>query len=239
MKFATFRVTVSVPGDLDKECESKLVTYFKKKARYAYVVIEHGANVKRHMHAAVCMKEAMEGNNLIGYMWKIVHEYHPSAIRKVAMNKHVMVDHQWYDDYLKKESGVEVLFNNYDRDAIDDYFPTEEEQEALMAHVTEGTTDKPVDAYYSRMEERWIAKFPDDSSWESSVRFLKDAMFVSRTERCISDTRRFNQVAWTLFCYRNKRVELDEVDKEYVRTQAGPEALNFRCHAGNYLTRYS
>lgn len=237
MKFVTFRVTVSVPGDLSKECETKIVSYFKKKALYAYVVIEYGASVKRHLHAAVCMKEPMEGNNLIGYMWKIVKEHHPSANRKYAMNKHVMVDNAWYNDYLKKEVGVEVIYDNYDKDAIEEHFPTEEEQEALMAHVTEGTTDKPVDGYYSRMEEKWIAFSPDDHSWESAIRFLQDAMFVTRTERVISDTRRFNQVAWSLFCYRTKRVSLDEVHRQYMYNQIGGLGDTVRAN-GVYLSSY-
>lgn len=239
MKFKTFRFTVSVPGDLDRECESKIVSYIQKKSKHAYVVAEYGANIKRHLHAAVCWGVESEGDAIAGYMWKIVKEYHPNAIRKVAVNKHVMVDHQWYDQYLLKEEAKEVLLDTYDKDEVDEHFPTEEQQEALMEHVTEGTNDKPVDGYFSRMEEKWIAHSPDDSSWESSVRFLKHSMFVSRTERCIADTRRFNQVAWTLFCYRNKRVELDDVDKSYVRDQAGQEALGFRCHAGNYLSRYT
>lgn len=221
MKLQSFRVTVSVKGDLSKEAETKILTYLRKKTLYAFVVAEHGGSAKRHLHAAVVMKEAMEGNDLVGYIWKLVQPVHPDSIRKYAVKKNAMVNHDWYDEYLRKETGVEVLYDKYDRDAVAGFFPTDAEQQLLMDHVVADTNDKPADPYFDRLEKEWTEYDPHESDYESAARFLNYIMFVARTERCISDTRRFNQIAWTLYKYRNKRLDVDVDTKNYGNQMTG------------------
>lgn len=209
MKLNTFRLTISVPGDLDDEVVKRVVSYCEKKCHYAYVVVEHGANVRRHLHAAVCLKVPMEGNNLLGYMWKIVQAHHPDALRRRAVNKHVMYDHAWYDEYLRKESDVEVHYAKYDKDGVAAYFPSEEAQTELMSVVEGAEPARIADKYYDRLEREWIEYSPDGSTFRNAVEFLNHIMFVARTERCIADTRRFSQVAYCLFRYRNKIANAD------------------------------
>ena len=227
MKFCTFRITISVPGDLDTECSDRIVNWCRKQCRHAYVVCEQGASAKRHLHAAICLKTPAEGNNVIGYLWKIVQDHHPKAIRKFAMNKHVMYDHSWYDEYLRKEDHCEVLYAKYDRDEVTSYFPADAEQEILRTHVLEGTNDKPADPYMDRLEREWIEYDPHDAEYESAGRFLNYIMFVARTERCISDNRRFNQVAWTLYKYRNRRLQVDADFVNYGQTMTGQYNARF------------
>ena len=221
MKVSALRITVSVPGDLSEVCSRAIVQWAQKKCLYAHIVCETGANAKRHLHAAVVLKVPAEGNNVVGYLWKIVQQYHPTAIRRVAMNKHVMYDHAWYDEYLTKEKHVEVLYSQYDRQEVSRHFPTIAQQEELMSHVLEGTTDKPADPYMERLEREWIEYEPNDSEYTDACRFLNYIMFVARTERCISDDRRFNQVAWTLYKYRNKRLEVDAESINYGNRMTG------------------
>lgn len=215
MKVLTLRITISTKDHIKDGAVNRIKQWALKKCKHAYIVVEPSPTGRRHLHAAVCLKAPAEGNDVVGYLWKIVKEYHPDAVRKVAMNKHVMYDHKWYDEYLRKEGSVEVVLDSYNKDEVARCFPTAEEQQQLMDHVVEATTDAPKDPYYDQLCRDWTEYDEDDTSYESAVKYLKYAMFAARTIRVISDQRRVCQTAWALWHYRNRRIEVDAGDKAY------------------------
>lgn len=209
MKLHTFRVTISVPTDVSDSTVQAVKTYVAKKCHYAYIVCERGTTGKRHLHALVCLKSPMEGNDLIGNFWKhYVQPFHSDAIRKHAMNIHVQYDHTWYDEYLNKEQQKEVIWDDYDRDEVAKFFPTDEEQERLMQAVVTGRSDNGVgDPYIDRLVNQWTEYDPSGSDYEDAGRYINYRMYVARDITCIRDVRRLSQLCWTMYCYRNKRVD--------------------------------
>lgn len=214
MKLRTFRITLSPKESIDHNCEVAIINYIQKKASFYHVVAEYGTSGKRHLHAAVCWKVPSEANDITGYMWDIVKKYHPTSLRKVAVNKHAMVDHAWYDSYLVKEKDVVVLATKYDRDRVAECFPSESEQEALMNHVVEGTTEKVADPRMARLCKEWTDYAPNASTYEDAGRFLNYIMYAAKTEPVILDHRRVCQLGWSLYKYRNSIID---VEAEYVR----------------------
>lgn len=217
MKLSTFRITVSVPDHLCDTAISRIATWVSKKCVYYHVVTEHGTSGKKHLHAAIVLKTPAEGNNVLGYWWKIVQEFHPTAIRRYAMDKKVMYDHVWYDDYLRKEDAVVVVASKYTRDEVAKYFPSETEQESLMNHVVEGTSDDDKDKYFGALERTWIEYNPnvEEVTFLNAVSFLKYRMNVERTMNVISDPRRLNQTAWALYQYRARIITPDVINTRY------------------------
>lgn len=215
MKLSAFRITISTKDDVKDAVVNRVKAWALKKCLYGYIVVEHAPGGRKHLHAAVCLRTPAEGNDVIGYLWTIVREYHPDAIRRVAMNKHVMYDHGWYDEYLKKDQNVQVIWDNYPKDEVAKFFPTEQEQEQLMSRVVESSTDAPKDPRYARLCREWTEYEPVDVSYEAAVRFLKYVMFAAKTETVISDHRRMCQTAWALWHYRSGRIEVDSGDRAY------------------------
>lgn len=223
MKLSTFRLTVSVPDHISDTVISRIASWCSKKCVYYHVVTEYGTSGKKHLHAAVVLKVPAEGNNVLGYLWKIVQDCHPTAVRRHAMNKHVMYDHVWYDEYLRKESGVTVVASKYDRDEVAKYWPTSEEQDALMNHVVDATTDEDKDKFFGALERAWLEynSDPTECTFLNAVTFLKYRMNVERTMNVISDPRRMNQIAWALYQYRGKIIAPDVVNTRYQHIMDG------------------
>lgn len=209
MKIHTFRVTISVPTDISDATVAHVKTYCIKKCHYAYIVCERGSSGKRHLHALICLKTPQEGNDLLGNWWKnYVQPHHTDAIRKHAMNVHVQYDHVWYDEYLNKEKQKELIYEQYVKDDVAKFFPTEEEQESLMQAVATGrSVDGVGDPYIDRMVKEWTEYDPSGSSYEDAGRYINYRMYVARDITCIRDVRRLSQLCWTMYCYRNKRVD--------------------------------
>ena len=75
-------------------------------------------------------------------------------------------------------------------------------------------SDTESDEHYSTEESdheehkrRWIDRFPDDSSYESAIQYLKHRMYVLEDMIIIQDKRRLNQLAYSLYEYRNQIID--------------------------------
>lgn len=209
MKISTFLITISVPGDISDNSVNSILAYCKKKCRYSYLVCERGTTCKRHLHVLMCMKVACEKNDMLTYLWtSIVQRDHADAKKSVAMNCHVQYDHNWYDTYLLKEEERELIYDNYDRDEVGKWFPTEGEQEQLMQAVATGRSVGSVaDSYIDKLVAAWVEYDGIGSDYEDAGRYINYRMYVARDMTCIRDVRRLSQLCWTMFCYRTHRIE--------------------------------
>lgn len=210
-------ITISTKDDIKDAVVNRVVQWAKKKCSNAHIVVEHAPGGRRHLHAAVDVTEAAEGNDIIGYLWRIVKEHHPDSQRRHAMNKHVMYDHRWYEQYLKKDEHVEVVYSKYDKAEVESHFPSAATQDALMEHVVQATADTQsvADPFIDKLCIDWGEYESEDASFDSAIKFLKHSMYVARTMRCIQDPRRMGQLANTMWHYRNKRVVVDAKDREH------------------------
>lgn len=201
----TFLLTVSPKEPVTVECQNAIRTYIMTHCTFFYVVLETGRSGKLHLHAVMVFethkvkKKLQENINN-----RLVRPCgHPEAKNGIATKVQVCPGHKWYDEYLKKETGVKVIANHYDRDLVTAYFPTEEVQTVLQVlSRSRGNSDQLM----AEHERQWAA-FSLDSTYESCVRYLKDRMYVKRDLLVITDKRRFCQFAFALYEYRNQITE--------------------------------
>lgn len=205
-----YRVTLSPKGDISEE----MLTWFLKtyKNENKYVVCERGKNGQRHLHALIQFEEKRHKRNLQCVLARGMKKFHPDAIGKFAVVVNACYNMEWYDEYLRKEAQVEnVDTDKFDADKFKRSLPDEATQEVLQ----NATGRRPVGAYWADHEKRWCEYAPSDPSYESACRYFQWRMFDKRDMEPISDRRRLAQNAYTLHCYRNKSISMDEGLREY------------------------
>lgn len=133
----TYKLTVSPKGDISQDCIKALCRGIEDSCKYYYVVTEHGKSGQLHLHAAMVLnrpqpKKHLRNNIAQRYVKPFHNASGDGTNLAIAVNMHVMYDHGWYEEYLRKEEDVEVCLENYVKDAVTSYFPTVEQQQQLQ-----------------------------------------------------------------------------------------------------------
>ena len=127
-----YRVTISTKGDVSPDTEAKFVRWAKKQDM-CYCVAEKGSGDRRHIHALVLFESRRAKTTLHNAIWQqYVKPHHADCIMKKAVVINAAFDFKWRDEYLQKESGVEILINKWDDEHAEKYLPSIEEQDALV-----------------------------------------------------------------------------------------------------------
>lgn len=216
----TFHLTVSTRDPVTVECQQAIVNYLRGNTVYSYCVTENGKSGKLHLHAIMVYENHKEKKKL---QENITNRYvkpfgHSDAKNGLAVKVQVCPGHNWYDEYLKKEEGRVVLYDNYDRESVTQYFPTQAVQEYLQTHTR---TSGPVDKHMAEHKRRWTEMCPTDSSYECAIQYLKHRMYILEDMVIICDKRRLNQLAYTLYEYRNQITTTDVEDRNYAARMSG------------------
>ena len=66
----------------------------------------------------------------------------------------------------------------------------------------------PIDEH----EKLWIEMSPEDSSYESAIKYFKTRMYVKRDMEPITKLKEMREKAYVLWSYRNKIVCMDSGD---------------------------
>lgn len=216
----TFLLTVSPRDPVTQECQNAIVNYIKEQTAYGYVVTETGKSGKLHLHAVLVFDAHREKKKLQENITnRIVKKNgHPDAKNGIAVYVQVCPGHKWYDEYLRKEQGVNILYDKYERDAVTNYFPSDAIQEYLQVRSASGG---PADKHMAEHKRRWIERFPDDSSYECAIQYIKHRMYVLEDMMIIQDKRRLNQLCYALYEYRNQVVTTDVEDRNYAARMTG------------------
>lgn len=202
-----FLLTISPREPVTEELQKSIVSYVKLQCQYSYVVTETGKSGKLHLHALLVFATHREKKKLQENINnRIVQKNgHPTAKNGLATLVTCQHDHKWYDEYLRKEESVHVLFDNYHRELVTPYFPEPEVQAYLQTHCRTGG---PVDKHMAEHKRRWI-EFSADGSYESAIKYLKTRMYVLEDMVIIQDKRRLTQLAYALYEYRNQIVDMN------------------------------
>ena len=199
----TFLLTISPKDPVTHECQQAIVKFAREACAYSYIVTETGKSGKLHLHAVLVFDTHREKKKLQENINNrlVKKNGHSDAKNGIATYVQVCPGHRWYDEYLKKEDTVEILHDQYDRELVTDYFPTEAVQEFLQTHTR---ATGPSDKHMAEHKRRWIDRFPSDSSYECAIEYLKHRMYELEDMMIIQDKRRLCQLAFTLYEYRNK-----------------------------------
>lgn len=199
----SFQLTVSPREPVTKECQDAIVNYIRGNCTYGFCVLETGVSGKLHLHALMIYDNHKEKKKLQENITnrQVRPNGHPGAKNGLAVKVQVCPGHKWYDEYLRKEDTYVIIYDNYDRERVTSYFPSEAVQEFLQVrHNTSG----PCDKHMAGHERQWIELYPDDGSYESAIQYFRVRMYVKRDMIVIEDKRRLCQKAWALYEYRNQ-----------------------------------
>lgn len=208
----TFLITISVKGDVSEIAQKKFLKWVEKVSSYAYVVAERGKSGQRHIHSVLCFDEPRNKQTLQEDVWKrYIKPFHGDSIGKFAVVVTVCYNHDWYDEYLNKEQGVEVLYDQYDRDRVSGLFPPAEVQQLLV----ESKGKRVSDTY---MHEHCLLWSETDLpvSVSGALRYLRERMFKEKNMMVIQDERRVRQLALSLYRYRSSDCSQSMEDDEWL-----------------------
>ena len=217
LRITTFLITLSPNADVTDDTVKQFKAYMKKML-YAYAVTEVGTNGKKHIHAAFVTKMPQEKRNIQSYWAKILMRDYPGSQGRYACVVTTMINNKWHEEYLRK--GGEVIIDNYPPDVVSTYFPSEGEQARLIGAKIEQLGEAK-SSFFGRLRADWILADENDSSYESSVRFLKQQMYIEESISIIADKRRFCQIAFALYEYRNGIVEPNAEERNYASRMTG------------------
>lgn len=211
----TFLITISPKGDVSEQCQKSILKWVDRNACHAYVVAERGQSGQRHLHLALAFEIPRSKHNLHDDIWKRhVKKWHGDSIGKYAVVVTNMYNHDWYDSYLRKEEGVEVLIDNYDSAAVCDMFPTAEQQELFKALTGKRIADAAIHEHCALWEDTTYSV-----SVAGALFYLRERMFIHRNMMVISDERRLRQLALALYRYRAQDIRLSHEDDEFLNRQ--------------------
>ena len=111
------------------------------------------------------------------------------------------------------------MYDNYDRDAVTQFFPTQEQQQQLIESKRGGD---PVRVHIAfEMVDDWKEKDPSDSSYESAIKYLHHRMFIDRKPPIYIDDRKKQDMAWFMYRCRNDIIEPSVDDRNYAARKTG------------------
>lgn len=225
-----FLLTVSVKGDLSKDSEDKIVKWIRKNALMFYAVAETGESGRRHLHACLVFKDPRDPKQLKDNVWhRFVKDHHPDSLPRIAVKVQACPGNKWYDEYLKKEKDVDVLLDNWNREEAEDYFPTEQTQQALRTLASRKGEACP-----------WLTE--DVLNWEQSTfentpegagMYLKHRMYVARNMVPIGDPKKLAEKAVVYWNYRNRVFSLSERELWMIKQNQDGPSYDPVCRASN------
>jgi len=205
-----FLLTISTKDDLSLEAQTSVLKWIQKGTEMHHVVIETGQSGKRHLHAVLIYKTDREARKIQENLWaRHVHPHHSDSIGRVAVKVQVCPGNDWYSTYLKKERDVEVLSTTYDPVAAEEYFPSPEVQESLVAKRDSKTAAAP---YLELDIAAWTeSTFTNEPS--GALSFYKHRMYVLKNMIPIADKRKLCEKAQLLWEYRNQIITPNERER--------------------------
>lgn len=221
----TFRITLSPVGDITDRTIKQVVTWLKKQD-YGFAVTERGKNGKLHLHMCVCTPQPVDRENIHDSWWKRIRKDYEGSVGRIAVRVDIMYDHKWYEEYLRKEEGSEIVYDNYDKDAVTEKFPSKQQQERYIELkgqpvLREHLYDILSTEFKEFAQRNCRPHYGPDYSYEEAVRFMKHRMHVLKKQPYYTDERRLRQLCWFLYEHVNQIITPTAEDKNHGARQTG------------------
>lgn len=208
-KYRSYAITIATVEDIDGKLQEELVKWLKKQD-YAYAVIEHNKMGVRHLHAQVWYEEAKEKGTLNKALKRKIEQYAPLSKPHIAIKIKICYNDDWLTEYMSKEI-IELLIDNV-ADNTDEYYPTQEEQDKVMAKCS------AADSRFHKMKcdfIEWWDKPPEVGiGLQDVARFMADMMFRSKKYPVIVDKKNRVNNTWSLYMYINSKIDINEFMSE-------------------------
>lgn len=222
----TIRPRDGITDDTVEQCKKWL-----SKCDYAVAVLEM-ENESRHLHAQIWTNTPKARGDICKTLQRIcersVKDWDTSQLKVLRSGVKIAYS-DWYLDYLV-ENDLKIAQPNIIYEKVPpltlDFYPTEEDQQNIQTMKT------AVDPRFADMEIKCLAFLGERQVTVKSVAsFLADAMFVSRTMKCVVQQRDRVALAKTLYAYMAKSTDIYlflEKDKEQQKFEKLISNLNIQ-----------
>lgn len=196
--FRSFAITIRPKSGVKGDYDAQMTAYIKKQLYSAYVY--EGEAESRHIHAQIFFDKPKRKNDVQKQLCRIAERTDPdwsTASRKVLVSGvKVAYNNSFLDNYMSKENECE--FYNPPLKP-DEYYPSESEQEAVMARAN------AKDDFYHHLKELWgdhelVSDHPSLQLEEVSE-WVFEQMYVEKTIKTIPDTKRRKLLVQNLYFY--------------------------------------
>lgn len=204
-KYRSYAITIATVEDVDGKLQEELVKWLKKQD-HAYAVIEHNKMGVRHLHAQVWYEEGKEKGTLSKALKRKIEQYAPLSKPHIAIKIKICYNDDWLTEYMSKEI-IELLIDNV-ADNTDQYYPSQEEQDKVMAKC------HAADTRFHKMKcdfEEWWDKPPEVGIGLHDVaKFMADMMFRTKTYPVIVDKKNRVNNTTSLYMYITGKINIRE-----------------------------
>jgi len=203
-KFKSFGFTVRPKNGLKTNLEDALRTWILKQPFYAYNI--EMEDECRHLHAQVWYDEPKSKGDLTKALFRIQSRFDDdwsNASKKVLSSGVKIAYNDDFMEYMSKES---PLIEDCPPECTDDYYPSKEEQDAVMAKSNAADTKFHK---YSTMfkESKWYSEEDHESDSgmiSGKVRvadWIADVMFISKKIPVVQCPKIRSQIITSLTYY--------------------------------------
>ncbi len=199
---------------------------------YAVAVLEM-ENEARHLHAQIWTNTPKSKGDIAKAVQRIcersVKDWDEAQLKVLRAGVKIAYS-DWYLDYLVendlKTTEPNIIYKQVPPLTLD-FYATEEEQQNIQKLKT------AVDPRFADMEIKCLAFLGERQVTVKSVAsFLADAMFVTRTMKCVLQQRDRIALAKTLYAYMAKSTDIYlflEKDKEQTKFEKLISNINIQC----------
>lgn len=211
--YKSFTITVRPLDGITDETVDAVKKWLIKQG-YAVAVLEKEGSA-RHLHAQIWYDTPKSKGDTCKALVRICERTitgFTDKEKRVLRNGVDIGYSDWYLDYLiendNKEDNPNILIYN-PPDITSDYYASEEQQERIK------TVSRAVDQRMAELEQKCIEylgkkELKDNTiiSMKLVAEFLADAMFVSRSIRCVLQQRDRKALCTTLHAYMNRQKDV-------------------------------
>lgn len=221
---STYKLTISVKGNLEDETFTGVRDYCKKLRSFFQVEERGQSGGHRHMHCLL-LTDPMNKDKKKEFKRQIFNKFvkdkYPGSISRHAVVMNVQYDHNWVDEYLKKEDGYVIHHDNYKRELVEQNFPSVDEQE----HLQQDSKARNANSMWLDLCTDWEQhpEFPNDIP--GAMEYFNNRMFVKRDMPVITDDRFRRNKAMSLFMFRRNRYNLAGHDWRWLQNNYDDDTI--------------
>lgn len=229
--FRSYCLTIR-PKDGISNSTTEQITKWLTKMPYAVAVLEKSEH-ERHLHAQIWTDTPKARGDICKQVQRICERTikdWDTAQLKVLRSGVKIAYSDWYLDYLVENDDKEPPNIIVDKppEKTMEYYPTEEQQEDIQ------TMKQAVDPRFADLEIKCRDYLGERPITERTVAsFLADAMFNSRTIKCVTQQRDRIALAKTLYAYMSKSNDIYlflSKDKEQIKFENLSNYISQQCH---------
>lgn len=192
-KFKSFCITVRPKAGLHGSYAEAIEKYIRKQKYFVYNYEKE--DEARHIHAQIFFDDPVRKSNIQTALKRIAEKHdenwNPASRKVLVSGVKIAYSDNFMDNYITKDSEVEMLNWNPPVDT-EPYYPTKEEQEKVKAKAN------AKDQYFHRLSELWNEKNKDYIIHINTLKdiglFIYDQMFVDKTIPVVRDDRQRKQI---------------------------------------------